>query len=109
MNIKHELLLECSYKTVPLLNLILKCTNELTNRRDFDDFSIGFHHDANDRREDARSYEDDNTKRKFHFSIFLKATIGFAELQQNTTYGPRYKLKMKKDNDSYAFPHLLAG
>ena len=66
----------------------------LSSSRNCDDLSIGFNRSI-----DARERELNNiktTKRNYHVRIYLKDNFGFAERQDNCTYGLGYKLTLKK-------------
>ena len=66
----------------------------LSSSRNCADLSIGFHRSI-----DARERELNNiktTKGNYHVRIYLKDNFGFAERQDNCTYGLGYKLTLKK-------------
>ena len=73
--------------------------NFLSSSRDSDNLSIGYH-----RSNEAREKELTNkktTKGKFHVRIYLKGVFGFAEHQDNCTYGLGYKLTLQRINDNH--------
>ena len=70
----------------------------LTLSKDSVDLSIGF-----DRSRDKRKRELSNNKTikgKYHIRIYLKDIFGFAEHQENGTYGLGYKLTLTRNTDN---------
>ena len=69
----------------------------ITRSKNSDDLSIGF-----DRRRNRRKDElalNKNIKAKYHLRIMLKDVFGFAEHQEKATYGPGYKLTIKRNEE----------
>ena len=62
-----------------------------------DDLSIGFHQSRNIRKDELA--QNKNVKGKNHVSTLLKDVFGFAECQENATYGLGYKLTLKRNKD----------
>ena len=71
----------------------------ISSSRDSDDLSIGFHR-SNEARE--RELTDNKTTTgKYHVSIYLKDVFGFAEHQDNCTYGLGYKETIQNKSDNH--------
>ena len=70
----------------------------LTSSRDSDDLSIGFDRDRNRRKRELSNNK--NIKGKYHTRIYLKDIFGFAEHQEEATYGLGYKLTLTRNSDN---------
>ena len=84
-NIDHALKVSLKYKL-------------LTSSRGSDDLSIGFDRDRNRRKQELTNNK--NIKGKNHMRIYLKDIFGFAEHQENATYGLGYKLTLTRNSDN---------
>ena len=70
----------------------------LTSSKGSDDLSIGFDRDRTRRRNELTNKK--NIKGKYHVRIYLKDIFGFAEYQEEGTYGLGYKLSMTRNSDN---------
>ena len=70
----------------------------LTSSRVSDDLSIGFDRDRNRRQRELTNIK--TQKGKFHVRIYLKDILGFAEYQEEATYGLGYKLTLTRNSDN---------
>ena len=69
----------------------------IASSKNSDDLSIGFHRSLNIRKVELS--QNKNVKGKYHLRIMLKNAFGFAEPQEKATYGPVYKLTLKRNKD----------
>ena len=69
----------------------------LTSCKDSDDLSIGF--DRNRGRRKTELTNNKTIKGKYHIRIYLKDFFGFAEHQEQGTYGLGYKLTLTRNTD----------
>ena len=72
----------------------------LTSSEDSDDLSIGF--DRNRGRRKSELSNNKSIKGKYHVRIYLIDIFGFAEHQENGTYGLGYKLTLTRNTDNTA-------
>ena len=72
----------------------------LTSSKGSDDLSIGFDRDRN-RRQRVLTINK-TQKGKYHIRIYLKDVFGFAEYQDNGTYGLGYKLTLTRNTNNAA-------
>ena len=70
----------------------------ITSSKDSDDLSIGF--DRNRERRKRELTNNKNIKGKYHVRIYLKNVFGYAEHQENCTYGLGYRLILTRDTDN---------
>ena len=70
----------------------------LTSSKGSDDLSIGFDRDRTRRRNELTNNK--NIKGKYHVRIYLKDVFGFAEYQEEATYGLGYKLTLTRNTDN---------
>ena len=70
----------------------------LTMCRSSDDFSIGFDRDRTRRQRELLN--NNGIKEKYHVRNHLKDVFGFAEHQENATYGLGYKLTLTRNSDN---------
>ena len=68
-----------------------------TSSRDSDDLSIGFDRSRNRRRDELAQIK--NVKGKYHLKIMLTDVFGFAECQEEATYGLGYKRTLTRNKD----------
>ena len=83
-----------NYDHAHIVSLIYKL---LLSSRCSDDLSIGFDRDCNRRKQELTNNK--NIKGKYHMRIYLKDISGFAEHQQEATYGLGYKLTLTGNSD----------
>ena len=69
----------------------------ITSSKDINDFSIGFDHSGNRRRDELALNK--NKKGKYHVKIMPKDVFGFAEHQEKATYGLGYQLTVRRNKD----------
>ena len=69
----------------------------ITSSKDSNDLSIGFDNSCNKRRDELALNK--NIKGKYHVKIMLKDVFGFAEHQEEATYGLGYKLTLTRNKD----------
>ena len=70
----------------------------LSSSKGFDDLSIGFDRDRGRRQRELTNNK--TQKGKFHVRIYLKDVFGFAEYQEEGTYGLGYKLTLTRNTDN---------
>ena len=69
----------------------------ISSAKDTNDLSIGFDHRRNRRRNELT--DNKNVKGKYHLRIMLKCIFGFAEHQEEATFGLGYKLTPTRNED----------
>ena len=74
-----------------------------SSRSDSDDLSKGFHRSIDTR--DRELTNDKTTKGNYHVRIFLNNFFGFAEHQDNCSYGLSYKLTLQGNSDNHFLSH----
>ena len=70
----------------------------LTSSKDSDGLSIGFDRNRGKRKNELTNNK--NIKGKYHIRIYLKDIFGYAEHQENFTYGLGYKLTLTRNTDN---------
>ena len=70
----------------------------VASARRSDDMSNGFHRDRGRRRNELT--DNKNQKGKYHPKLYLKYVFRFAEHQEKSIFGPRYKLVFIRKNDN---------
>ena len=75
----------------------------ISSSRDSDPLSIGFHR-SNETREGELTNKK-TTKGNYRVGIYLKDIFGFAEHQDNCSYGLGYMLALKRNNHSHLLSH----
>ena len=70
----------------------------ISTAKDMNDLSIGFDQDRTRRRNELTNNK--NVKGKYHVRIYLKDVFGFAEHQEEATYGLGYKLTLTRNSDN---------
>ena len=68
-----------------------------------DDLSISFHRSNESRERDSTN--NGTTKGNYHVIVYLKNVVGFAEYQDNCTYGLGYKLTLQRNSDIRVLSH----
>ena len=84
-NIDHAHIVSLMYKLI-------------TSNRGSDDLSIAFDRDSGRRQRELTNNK--SQKGKYHVRIYLKDVFGFAEYQEEATYGLRYKLTLTRNTDN---------
>ena len=69
----------------------------ITSSKESNDLSIGFNRSRNIRKDELA--RNNNVKGKYHLRILLKVVFGFAESQEEATYGLGYKLTLTRNKD----------
>ena len=70
----------------------------LTSSKDSDDLAIGF--DRNRGRRKSELFNNKSIKGKYHITIYLNDTFGYAEYQEKGTYRLGYKLTLTRNTDN---------
>ena len=73
----------------------------LTSSKDGDDLFIGFDRNRGRRKNELTNIK--TIKSKYHIRIYLKDIFGFAEHQEQGTYGLGYKLTLTRNTDKRRF------
>ena len=73
----------------------------ITSARESDDLTIGFHRDRGRRRQEITNNK--SVKGKYHIRTFLKDIFGFAEHQEEATFGLGFKLTLTRNGDNFVF------
>ena len=71
----------------------------ISSSRDSDDLSIGFH--RSNAAPERTITNNKKTKGNYHVRIYLKDVFGFAEHQDNCTYGLGDKLTLQRNSDNH--------
>ena len=66
----------------------------ITSSKDNNDLSIGLDRSRNSKKDELALNK--STKGKYHLRIMLKVVFGFAEHQEEATYGLRYQININK-------------
>ena len=74
-----------------------------SSSRDSDDLSIGFHRSNAIRERELTNNK--TTKGNYHVRIYLKDVFGFAERQDNCSYGLGYKITLQRNSDNHVLSH----
>ena len=71
----------------------------ISSSRDSDDLSVGFHRsiEAGERELTINK----SARENYHVGIYLKDVFGFAEHQDNCTYGLGYKPTLQRNSDNH--------
>ena len=75
----------------------------ISSNRDSDDLSIGFHRSKGIRERELTNNK--TTKGNYHVRIYLKDIFGFAEHQDNCTYGLGEKITLQRNSDNHVLSH----
>ena len=78
----------------------------ISSSRDSDDSSIGFLRSIEARERELTNNK--STKGNCHVRIYLKDVFGFAEHQDNCTYGLGYNLTLQRNSDNHVLSHRAA-
>ena len=86
-------------------NVHVKCLMHklLSSSRDSDDLAIGYHRSNEVREKELTNNK--TTKGNYHVRIYSRNIFGFAEHQDNCTYGLGYKLTLQRNSDNHASSH----
>ena len=76
----------------------------ISSSRVNDDLSVAFHR-SNEVRENELT-KNKTTKGNYHVRIYSKDVFGFAQDQENCTYGWGYKLTLQRNSDNHVLGHL---
>ena len=75
----------------------------ISSSRDSDVLSIGFHRSIEARERELSNKK--STKGNYHVRNYLKDIFGFAEHEDNCTYGLGYKLTLQRNSDHHVVKH----
>ena len=78
-------------------HIVFLLYNRITSAKESDNLSIGFDRYRGRRRDELTEIR--NIKGKFHVRFILKDVFGFAEIQEEATYGLADKLTLTRNKD----------